>query len=203
VTWRFWIDRGGTFTDCIGADPSGALHVTKVLSSDDAPIEGIRALLGLGPDDSIPPCEVRMGTTVATNALLERRGEPCALVITEGFEDLLRIGDQTRPDLFDLAVRRPPPLTDRVVATPARGTPDGRVLAGASLDARPFDVRSAAVVVLHGPRVPALERALADQLRAAGVDHVSVSHEVDHEQGLLARAETTVVDAYLTPLLRD
>jgi len=202
VTWRFWIDRGGTFTDCIGRDPSGALHVTKVLSSDHAPIEGIRELLGIGPDDAIEPCEVRMGTTVATNALLERRGEPCALVITEGFEDLLRIGDQTRPDLFDLQVRRPPPLTELVVATAARGTPDGEVLRDATLGALP-DVRSLAVVVLHGPRVPALERDLAERARAAGVPHVSVSHEVDHEQGLLARAETTVVDAYLTPLLRD
>ncbi|MCB9591350.1 MAG: hydantoinase B/oxoprolinase family protein [Sandaracinaceae bacterium] len=197
------MDRGGTFTDCIGRDPaSGRLLVTKVLSSDDAPLVGIRQLLGIARDTPIPPCEVRMGTTVATNALLERRGEPCALVITEGFEDVLRIGDQTRPELFDVEVRRPPPLTEDVVGVTSRGTAAGTPLAEGTLGPLP-DVRSVAIVVLHGPRVPALERSLAEQARAAGVPHVSVSHEVDHEQGLLARAETCVVDAYLTPLLRD
>ncbi len=206
--WRFWIDRGGTFTDCIGRDPeSGQLSVVKVLSSDEAPLEGIRALLGLDPAAPIPPCEVRMGTTVATNALLERRGEPCALVITEGFEDLLLIGDQTRPELFDLEVRRPPPLTEAVVGVLSRGTASGEVLREGSLSRLPLvdgsPARSVAVVVLHGPRVPALETRLAAQARALGADHVSISHEVDSEQGLLARAETCVVDAYLTPLLRD
>ena len=176
--------------------------MVKVLSSDEAPLIGIRRLLGLEGSAAIPPCEVRMGTTVATNALLERTGEPCALVITEGFEDLLRIGDQTRPDLFDLTVSRPPPLTEAVVGVECRGKAQGEVLAEAPLDHLP-NVRSVAVVVLHGPRVPALELKLAEQARAMGASHVSLSHEVDHEQGLLARAETTVVDAYLTPLLRD
>ncbi len=202
MRWRFWIDRGGTFTDCIGRDPStGALRVVKVLSSDDAPLVGIRRLLGLADGAPIPPCEVRMGTTVATNALLERRGTPCALVITRGFEDVLRIGDQARPELFDLTAQRPAPLTDLVVGVDARATPAGDVLDDGPLGPMP-DVESAAIVVLHGTRAPALERRLAAEARAAGIAHVAVAHEVDHEQGLLARAETTVVDAYLTPLLR-
>ncbi|MBX3270967.1 MAG: hydantoinase B/oxoprolinase family protein [Sandaracinaceae bacterium] len=203
MRWRFWIDRGGTFTDCVGQDPaSGELRVVKVLSSDEAPLVGIRRLLGLEDGAPIPPCDVRMGTTVATNALLERRGEPCALFVTRGLEDVLRIGDQTRPELFDLAVRRPAPLTEEVIGVAARAAPDGAVLDDGPLPSPPR-ARSAAVVVLHGPRAPALERRLADALRAAGVRHVSVSHEVDPAQGLLARAETCVADAYLTPLLVD
>jgi 5-oxoprolinase (ATP-hydrolysing) len=196
--WRFWIDRGGTFTDCIGFR-AGELRVAKVLSSDRAPLEGIRRLLELPPAAPIPPCEVRLGTTVATNALLERRGTPTTLVITEGFEDLLEIGDQARPELFALTVRKAPPLTAAVVPTRARAAADGTVLAAA--DAPAVDTPSAAVVVLHGGRAPDLERALAAHLRATGVAHVSVSHEVDPEVGLLGRAQTTVADAYLTPLL--
>ena len=114
--WRFWVDRGGTFTDCIGQEPSGAIRVTKVLSSDDAPLRGIRALLGLGPDAPIPPCELRMGTTLGTNALLERRGRACGLAITRGFGDLLEIGDQSRPEIFALPVDKPPPLHRAVLA---------------------------------------------------------------------------------------
>src|SRR5688572_15579477 len=106
---RFWIDRGGTFTDCIGYD-GRALRVVKVLSSDDAPLIGIRKILGLGEDEAIPPCDVRMGTTLATNALLERRGVPTVLIVTRGFEDLEEIRDQARPDLFALEIERPPPL---------------------------------------------------------------------------------------------
>ncbi|HWN67307.1 MAG TPA: hydantoinase/oxoprolinase N-terminal domain-containing protein, partial [Haliangium sp.] len=99
--WQFWIDRGGTFTDCLGRDPkTGVIHTAKVLSSDRAPLVGIRRILGLDDDAPIPACEVRMGTTIATNALLERRGTRCALVITRGFRDLLAIGNQTRPQIF-------------------------------------------------------------------------------------------------------
>ncbi|MEL6183317.1 MAG: hydantoinase/oxoprolinase N-terminal domain-containing protein, partial [Myxococcota bacterium] len=98
--WAFFIDRGGTFTDCIGLSPSGEVRVIKVLSSDEAPLVGIRSLLELPPEDAIPPCTVRMGTTVATNALLERRGTPTAVLITRGFGDALTIGTQARPDLF-------------------------------------------------------------------------------------------------------
>ena len=126
---QFWIDRGGTFTDCIHRDPdTGALRVTKVLSSDRAPLQGIRALLDLGPKDPIPPCEVRMGTTLATNALLERNGRRCALVANEGLGDLHRIGDQTRPDLFALHIEKPLPLADSVIEVGARISADGSVL---------------------------------------------------------------------------
>ena len=112
--WHFWIDRGGTFTDCIGFDASARrLSVTKVLSGDSAPVEGIRKLLGLVPKAPIPPCEVRMGTTIATNALLERRGVKTALVITRGFRDLLEIGRQTRPKIYDLKADHPEPLVPR------------------------------------------------------------------------------------------
>ncbi|MFK7989999.1 MAG: hydantoinase B/oxoprolinase family protein [Sandaracinaceae bacterium] len=202
--WQFWIDRGGTFTDCIGRAPDGSLSVVKVLSSDEAPLIGIRQLRGLGDDAPIPPCDVRMGTTLATNALLERRGVPTALLITEGFESLCEIGDQTRPDLFDLDIRRPAPLASHTVGVPHRATPTGEVLVAGPMPnaALPGAIRSAAVVVLHGTRCPQLEKDIAAALRADGL-HVSMSHEVDGEAGLLARADTTVVDAYLTPLLSD
>ena len=127
--WRFWIDRGGTFTDCIGWDPTeGSLRVVKVLSSDQAPIVGIRRILGLAEDAPIPPCEVRMGTTLATNALLERHGARTLLVTTEGFEDLPEIGDQSRPELFAIAIEKPAPLAEAVVGVASRGAPDGAIL---------------------------------------------------------------------------
>jgi 5-oxoprolinase (ATP-hydrolysing) len=209
--WRFWIDRGGTFTDCIGCDPGGRLHVVKVLSSDDAPIVAIRRILGLSDEAPIPPCEVRMGTTLATNALLERHGVSTTLVITHGFEDLPLIGDQTRPELFALRIDKPAPLAEVVVGVASRGTPDGRAHARATrdevLESLQQAVRggapSVAVAVLHGTRAPELERELGAWAREAGASHVSLSHEVDAEQGLLARTETTVADAYLTPLLAE
>ena len=114
--WQFFVDRGGTFTDCIGRDPaSGTLSVVKVPSSDDAPLIGIRRLLGLPDGAAIPPCELRLGTTLGTNALLERRGARSALLLTRGFGDLLELGDQTRPELFALEIKRPPPLPERVL----------------------------------------------------------------------------------------
>jgi 5-oxoprolinase (ATP-hydrolysing) len=210
--WQLWIDRGGTFTDCIGRDPvTGALSVVKVPSSDAAPVIGIRRLLGLADDAPVPPCDVRMGTTVATNALLERRGAPTALAITRGFGDLLVIGDQTRPDLFALDIERPPPLPCAVVELDVRAAADGSVLARAGDDAilaalasaRAAGAQSLAVAVMHGYAAPALEEAIAALAARAGFGHVSTSVEVAGEQGLLARAETCVVDAYLTPLLRD
>ena len=208
--WQFWIDRGGTFTDCIGQSPDGRLHVTKVLSSDRAPVLGIRALLGLHDEQEIPACDVRMGTTIATNALLERRGVKTALVITEGFGDLLEIGDQTRPELFALEIRRHALVHGAVVETPARCAPDGSVLVppdlarlrlalGALVEA---GYTSAAILVMHDHRFGRLEGPIAAIAREAGFAHVSVSHEVSPQEGLLARAETTVVDAYLTPLLQ-
>ncbi|MGE3635932.1 MAG: hydantoinase/oxoprolinase family protein, partial [Sandaracinaceae bacterium] len=200
MTWRFWIDRGGTFTDCVAVDPGGALHVSKVLSSDDAPIRAIRGAMGLADGAPIPPCEVRMGTTLATNALLERRGADVALFVTDGFEDLLAIGDQRRPSLFSLRIERPAPLPAQVIGVASRGAPDGSVVARGDV-APPDGLRTCAVSVLHGTRCPELERAIGERLRAAGATHVSLSHEVDAEQGYLARTATTVVDAYLAPVL--
>ena len=208
--WQFWIDRGGTFTDCIGVDPDGRRHVTKVLSGPDAPLRGIRALRGLPDDAPVEPCDVRLGTTLATNALLERRGTSCALVITRGFGDIVRIGDQSRPELFAPTIVRPAVLYDAVVEVDARADPEGRVLAEpdeastrealAGLHAR--GIGAVAIVVLHGHRAPALERTLGGWAREVGFARVSLSHEIAPETGLLGRADTTLVDAYLTPVLQ-
>jgi 5-oxoprolinase (ATP-hydrolysing) len=127
--WQFFIDRGGTFTDCIGRDPrTGALSVVKMPSSDQAPLLGIRRLLGLGDTEAIPACEVRLGTTLGTNALLERRGARSVLLLTRGFGDLLELGDQTRPDLFALEIKKPRPLPETVLEVDARLAADGRAL---------------------------------------------------------------------------
>ncbi|MEZ4442592.1 MAG: hydantoinase B/oxoprolinase family protein [Polyangiaceae bacterium] len=207
--WAFWIDRGGTFTDAIGRSPEGELSVVKVLSSDRAPLVAIRALLGLAADAPIPPCDLRMGTTVATNALLERRGVDTGLVITRGFRDALAIGTQARPELFALDVVRPPPLYREVLEVDARAAPDGRVLVSPDESALREDlaalrgrVESLAVVVLHGHACPALEQRIGAIAREVGFSEVSLSHEVAAELGLVARGDTAVVDAYLTPLLR-
>jgi 5-oxoprolinase (ATP-hydrolysing) len=210
--WQFWIDRGGTFTDCLGVAPDGdEVRTAKVLSSDRAPLVGIRQLLGLGEGEPIPPCDVRMGTTIATNALLERKGAATGLLISEGFRDLLAIGDQTRPDLFALDVHKPEVLYREVLELPARCAPDGSVLqhpdeqcareALRAMRARGID--SLAVVVLHAYRGGELEEAIGRWAEEAGFGHVSLSHVVAAEIGLLARGDTTVVDAYLTPLIRD
>ncbi|GAB4560738.1 MAG: hydantoinase B/oxoprolinase family protein [Haliangiales bacterium] len=210
--WQFWIDRGGTFTDCLGRDPAtGHLHTAKVLSSDRAPLAGIRRILGLSEGDAIPPCEIRMGTTVATNALLERRGSDCALVITRGFRDLLDIGNQTRPDIFDIDIVKPGHLYRAVVETDARMDPRGEVLARPDLDAlaaeleelRERGIDSLAVVLLHAYASGTLESEIGEVAHAVGFSHISLSHEVAAELGIVGRGDTTVLDAYLTPLIRD
>jgi len=210
--WQFWIDRGGTFTDCLGRDPaSGAIRVAKVLSSDDAPLIGMRRLLGLADDAPIPPSDVRMGTTIATNALLERKGTPCALVITRGFRDLLAIGNQVRPEIFDIEIRKPELLYRRVLEIDARADADGGTLVRpdpGELRARLREIRdsgidSLAVVLLHAYRAGDLEREVGAAAREIGFDHISLSHEVAAEIGMVGRGDTTVVDAYLTPLIRD
>jgi len=209
--WRFWIDRGGTFTDCIGCDPSdGSLHTAKLLSSDRAPLVGIRQLLGLPQEAPIPACDIRMGTTLATNALLERRGASTALVTTVGFGDLLRIGDQTRPDLFALDIVRPEVLYDAVLELPARMDRDGVVLQRPDRDAtlaplrtlRNEGMESVAIALLHAHRNGELELQVEGWARDAGFEDISVSHVVAGELGLLARTQTCVVDAYLTPLIQ-
>ena len=216
--WEFWIDRGGTFTDVVGRRPDGRLVTDKLLSHAperyrDAAVAGIRRMLGLAPDEPVPAERieiVKMGTTVATNALLERRGEPTVLVTTAGFRDALRIAYQNRPRLFDRHIRLPEALYDRVVEVPERIGADGTVVA--ALDREPVvealraahaeGFRSAAVVLVHGYRHPEHERAVGELARAAGFTQVSCSHEVSPLIKLVSRGDTTVVDAYLSPVLR-
>ncbi|MFF9510840.1 hydantoinase B/oxoprolinase family protein [Streptomyces sp. NPDC014724] len=216
--WDFWIDRGGTFTDVVGRDPDGDLVTRKLLSHDpdryrDAAVAGIRGLLGLGPADPVPADRVgtvKIGTTVATNALLERHGEPTVLVITEGFRDALRIAYQNRPRLFDRRILLPEAVYERVIEVPeridARGgvvTPlDREAVAERLKAARADGLRSAAVVLMHGYRHPAHESAVAAVAREAGFTQVSCSHEVSPLIKLVPRGDTTVVDAYLSPILR-
>ncbi|MEV5510587.1 hydantoinase B/oxoprolinase family protein [Streptomyces orinoci] len=220
--WEFWVDRGGTFTDVVGRRPDGRLVTRKLLSHDpgryrDAAVAGIGLALaeetgrdpaGLLPADRI--AVVKMGTTVATNALLERTGEPTVLVTTEGFRDALRIAYQNRPRLFDRRIVLPEALYSRVIEVPerldARGgvlrPPDLAAAAGALAAAHHDGLRSAAVVLLHGYRNPAHEKALAEVARRAGFAQVSCSHEVSPLMRLVPRGDTTVVDAYLSPILR-
>ena len=209
--WEFWIDRGGTFTDCLGREPAtGRISVAKVLSSDRAPLEGIKTLLGLGPNEPIPPSRIRMGTTLATNALLERKGARVALAITSGFRDLLAIGTQARPDLFALEIDKPGVLYDEVLEIDARADPDGHPLCRpdvAKLKAELQQVRargieSLAIVVLNDYARGELERELGELARDAGFTQITLSHEVAPELGMLARGDTAVLDAYLTPLIR-
>jgi len=207
--WQIWLDRGGTFTDCVGLAPDGSVGIVKVLSCDDAPLQAIRQLLGLGPDAPIPACDVRFGTTLATNALLERTGRATALVITRGFADLQRIGNQTRPDLFALDIRRPEPLPSEVIEVDARNDSEGRVLTRPDAEQLEQALRAAsrrgitslAVVVLHSPKNPELELEIERVARRVGFEHIALSHRVSPETGLLSRADTTVLDAYLSPLL--
>lgn len=216
--WEFWIDRGGTFTDVVGRRPDGRLVTRKLLSHDperyrDAAVAGIRLMLDLAPGEPVPAdrvAAVKMGTTVATNALLERRGEPTVLVITEGFRDALRIAYQNRPRLFDRRILLPEAVYDRVIEVPERIDAHGRTVtpldreAVAALlrEARADGLGSAAVVLMHGYRHPAHEQAVAAEARAAGFTQVSCSHEVSPLIKLVPRGDTTVVDAYLSPILR-
>ncbi|MEV8450262.1 hydantoinase B/oxoprolinase family protein [Streptomyces parvus] len=215
--WEFWIDRGGTFTDIVGRRPDGRLITRKLLSHDpgrydDAAVAGIRLLLGLDPGEPVPAdrvAAVRMGTTVATNALLERRGEPTVLLITEGFRDALRIAYQNRPRLFDRHIVLPDSVHERVIEVPERIDAQGRTVRPLELTsvreqlraAHAEGLRSAAVVLMHGYRHPAHERAVAEAAREAGFTQVSSSHEVSPLIRLVPRGDTTVVDAYLSPVL--
>jgi 5-oxoprolinase (ATP-hydrolysing) len=205
----FFIDRGGTFTDCLCIDDQGQVRVAKVLSSDRAPLEGIRQLLGLGPTEPIPPCRVRMGTTLATNALLERTGQRFALLITRGFGDLLEIGTQARPDLFALEILKPGVLYDSVIEVDARADrdgnptirPDRRRLSSELRALREGGTEGVAVVVLGDHRTGELEREIAGIAREAGISESALSHQLAPHIGLLARGDTACVDAYLSPRL--
>lgn len=216
--WQFWIDRGGTFTDVVGKRPDGTLVTHKLLSENpeqyrDAAVAGIRHLLGLKRGEPITPDQVecvKMGTTVATNALLERKGEPTLLVTTRGFRDALRIAYQDRPRLFDRHIVLPELLYTRVIEAQERLGADGSViepLDEAHLRERlwaAFDagLRSVAIVFMHGWRYTAHEAAAARLARELGFTQVSVSHQVSPLMKLVSRGDTTVVDAYLSPILR-
>ena len=216
--WEFWIDRGGTFTDVVARRPDGTLVTHKLLSENperytDAAVHAIRETLGLAPGVSIPEgaiAAVKMGTTVATNALLERKGERTALVITRGFADALRIAYQNRPKLFVRRIELPALLYERVIEMDERIGARGEIVrpldiaaARRELEAvRAAGIAAVAIVLMHGYRFPRHERALAALAREIGFAQVSVSHAVCPLMKLVSRGDTTVVDAYLSPILR-
>ena len=215
--WRFWIDRGGTFTDIVAARPDGRIEMKKLLSENperyrDAAVQGVRAFLGLG-SGPIPPglvAEVKMGTTVATNALLERKGERTLLAATRGFKDALRIGYQNRPKLFERQIVLPSMLYERAVEINERVTAGGEVLTPLDeVQARMvlqtgFDagIRAVAIVFMHGYRFPAHEVRAAEIALDVGFTQVSTSHATAALMKLVGRGDTTVADAYLSPILR-
>jgi len=212
AAWQFWIDRGGTFTDCIGIAPGGAVHTTKVLSSDRAPVEAILEVLsqaGAGAAASVEAF-VKLGTTVATNALLERRGVPTALLTNEGLSGVFDIGTQQRPELFELEIAPAPRLQRWRLEAPGRRDPAGEVVEELDLEAarralsqaKKEGARSLAIAWMHAHAYPEDERRLAEVAREVGFLHVVCSHEMAREIGLLSRGETAIVDGYLTPLLR-
>jgi 5-oxoprolinase (ATP-hydrolysing) len=218
MAWQFWIDRGGTFTDIVARDPEGRLTTAKLLSENpgryrDAAVAGIRQVLGLAPDAPIPPGTieaVKMGTTVATNALLERKGERVLLLVNTGFADMLRIGNQARPRLFDLEVKLPELLHERVAEIGGRVAADGAEIepldedaARAALEAAHADgIRAVAIVLMHAWAHPAHELRLGELAKAAGFTQVSLSHQASPLPRIVPRGDTTVVDAYLSPILR-
>ena len=216
--WQFWIDRGGTFTDIVARRPDGTLTTHKLLSENperyrDAAVAGIRCLLGVEPGAPVPAAaidSVRMGTTVATNALLERKGERTLLAITRGFADALRIAYQNRPKLFVRRIVLPAMLYERVIEIDERMGAHGELVHPLDLEnaerklraAYADGVRACAIVLMHGYRYPDHERRVAALARAIGFEQVSVSHEVSPLMKLVSRGDTTVVDAYLSPILR-
>ena len=218
-SWEFWIDRGGTFTDVIGRRPDGALVTHKLLSENpeayrDAAVHGIRHLLGIAPGVPIPSdriAAVKMGTTVATNALLQRQGERTLLLITKGFRDALRIGYQARPKIFARHIIKPDMLYERVVEVDERVRADGTVERAIDLDAvrgeleraKADGIRAVAVVLMHAYRYSDHEKAVVALARELGFPQISASHEVSPLIKLVGRGDTTVVDSYLSPILRN
>ena len=214
MNWQFWIDRGGTFTDVVALRPDGSLQTVKLLSEDpehyaDAAAEAIRRCIAESQNGTPAIEAIKMGTTVATNALLERGGTPTALVVTEGFEDALQIGYQNRPDIFALNIVKPIPLYAHVIAARERidaaghaiatlDTNDVRLKLQACYDA---GLRSVAICLVHGYRYPAHEKNIAVIAEEVGFTQISVSHEVEPLVKFVSRAETTLADAYLTPIL--
>ncbi|MGL5082684.1 MAG: hydantoinase B/oxoprolinase family protein [Microcoleaceae cyanobacterium] len=216
--WQFWIDRGGTFTDIVAQRPDGLLVLHKLLSENperyvDAPLQGIRELMGLPADAPLPAEQisvVKMGTTVATNALLERKGDRTVLVITQGFRDALRIGYQNRPNIFARQIILPDMLYEQVIEAEERYSAQGEELRPLNLAQLQTDleqvyqdgIRACAIVFIHGYRYSAHEQQAADLARIVGFTQISVSHQVSPLMKLVSRGDTTVVDAYLSPILR-
>ncbi|MEX0405108.1 hydantoinase B/oxoprolinase family protein [Aquibium sp. LZ166] len=215
--WDFWVDRGGTFTDIIGRDPKGNLHPRKLLSENpeayrDAAVQGIRDLLGVEPGEPVPSHrigDVKMGTTVATNALLERKGDRVLLLITKGFRDALKIAYQARPDIFAKEIILPEQLYERVIEVEERVRADGSVETMPKLDevkplieqARADGIEAVAVVFMHSWIYPDHELMAASLCHHAGFTQISVSHQISPLIKLVGRGDTTVVDAYLSPIL--
>ncbi|WP_293330908.1 hydantoinase B/oxoprolinase family protein [Microcoleus sp. CAWBG58] len=217
TSWQFWIDRGGTFTDIVAQKPDGRLVIHKLLSENpdrytDAAVQGIRDILGIGAGESIPADQIaaiKMGTTVATNALLERKGDRTILLITKGFGDALRIGYQNRPNIFARHILLPEMLYDRVIEVAERYSARGEELIAVNHDFIPalqqaYDdgIRSCAIVFMHGYRYSAHEKQVAQIAREIGFTQISLSHEVSPLMKLIYRGDTAVVDAYLSPILR-
>src|SRR6185312_6526439 len=221
LRWQFWIDRGGTFTDIVGRRPKpdgGYSLVTHKLLSDnpqqyrDAAVAGVRHLLGLSADEPVTPelvDAVKMGTTVATNALLERKGEPTVLCITRGFRDALRIAYQNRPRLFDRHIVLPEMLYSKVVEVDERVGARGELVRPLDAEQAKRDLqaayaegfRSIAIAFMHGYRYTEHERRVAELAAQVGFLQISVSHRVSPLMKLVGRGDTTVVDAYLSPIL--
>ena len=217
--WQFWIDRGGTFTDIIAQRPDGEMVVHKLLSENpdrypDAPIQGIREVMGIPSGTPIPAEQiavVKMGTTVATNALLERKGDRTLLLITQGFRDALKIGYQNRPNIFARQIVLPTSLYEQVIEVEERYTAQGEELVPVQVNnaliqslrsAYESGIRACAIAFLHGYRYPDHEQQIAEIVRDIGFTQVSVSHQVSPLMKLISRGDTTVVDAYLSPILR-
>ena len=216
--WQFWIDRGGTFTDVIGKNPKGKIATQKLLSENpkqykDAAIQGIRDLLSIDRKESIPMHQIdsiKMGTTVATNALLERKGERTLLAITKGFADILRIGYQQRPKLFSLDIQLPDMIYSDIVEIDERVDIKGDVLIKLDLsntkkiltEAFNEGFKSIAIVLLHGYRYQEHEIQISVIAKQIGFEQISVSHKISPLMKIIPRGDTTVVDAYLSPILR-
>ena len=216
--WQFWIDRGGTFTDIVAKKPDGKIIIDKLLSENsdaykDAAVEGIRRILELKKDDKIPTdiiSSVKMGTTVATNALLERKGDRTLLLITKGFGDLIRIGYQNRPLLFDLNIKLPELLYERVVEVSERLNEKGEVVTklneeevrNSLIKAKSDGINSVAIAFMHSYINPDHENKIEQIAKEENFNQISVSHKVSPLIKLVGRGDTTVVDAYLSPILR-
>jgi 5-oxoprolinase (ATP-hydrolysing) len=217
--WQFWIDRGGTFTDIVARQPNGTLVTHKLLSENperyaDAAIQGIRDLLQVPAGATLPADQidcVKMGTTVATNALLERKGSPTLLLITKGFQDALRIGYQNRPDIFAREIILPEMLYEQVIEIEERYSAQGEEIQVLAIDnhlreslqaAYQKGIRSCAIVLLHSYRYPDHELQLAEVVRSIGFQQVSLSHQISPLIKLVGRGDTTVIDAYLSPILQ-